>query len=220
MCLKEGVQAHRLNIETPPQTEAVFLRIVMADGTADLLCVMYRPPRQGPASIDFLSENLDDLLTRHRCRNVLIVGDLNHHLEGAAYNNLLKVQGLTNHVTFPTHERGGSMDPAITDMGEGTVTCHQLGQVGSSDHHAILIQTEVGVARDETVSRIIWLWDRADWASLREDLQRTDWSAILSGRADAKARAFTERLKSLQHQHVPHRQYTSRPTDQPWFGYR
>ena len=112
------------------------------------------------------------------------------------------------------------MDPAITDMGEGTVTCHQLGQVGSCDHHAILIETEVGVARDETVFRSIWLWDRANWASLREDLQRTDWSAILSGRADAKARAFTERLKSLQHQHVPHRQYTSRPTDQPWFGYR
>ncbi|KAK3880903.1 hypothetical protein Pcinc_014631 [Petrolisthes cinctipes] len=45
-----------------------------------------------------------------------------------------------------------------------------------------------------------------------------DWGAILTGCADGKARAFTERLKSSQHQHVPHRQYTSRPTDQPWFG--
>ncbi|KAK3861617.1 hypothetical protein Pcinc_032441 [Petrolisthes cinctipes] len=59
---------------------------------------------------------------------------------------------------------------------------------------------------------------RADWSSLRRDLQRTDWGAILTGSADAKARAFTERLKASQHQHVPHRQYTSRPTDQPWFG--
>ncbi|KAK4305367.1 hypothetical protein Pmani_022729 [Petrolisthes manimaculis] len=42
----------------------------------------------------------------------------------------------------------------------------------------------------------------------------------MTGCADEKARAFTERLKSLQRQHVPHRQYTSRPTDQPWFGYR
>ncbi|KAK4290453.1 hypothetical protein Pmani_036646 [Petrolisthes manimaculis] len=220
ICLKEGLQAHRLDIETPPLTEAVFLRVVMANGTGLLLCAMYRSPRQGPDPINFLTEHLDDLLTRHRCRHVLIVGDLNHHMEGAAYENLLTVQGLTDYVTFPTHERGGTLDPAITDLGEDTVTCHQLGQVGSSDHHAILIKTEVGVAREEAVSRTIWLWDRADWSSLRKDLQRTDWSAILTGCADEKARAFTERLKSLQRQHVPHRQYTSRPTDQPWFGYR
>ena len=43
VCPKEGVQAHRLDIETPPSTEAVFLRVVMADGTALLLCAMYRP---------------------------------------------------------------------------------------------------------------------------------------------------------------------------------
>ncbi|KAK3848873.1 hypothetical protein Pcinc_044353 [Petrolisthes cinctipes] len=91
-------------------------------------------------------------------------------------------------------------------------------EVGSSDHHAILTKTEVGVAREDAISRTIWLWDRADWSSLRRDLQRTDWGAILTGSADAKARAFTERLKASQHQHVPHRQYTSRPTDQPWFG--
>ncbi|KAK4314421.1 hypothetical protein Pmani_014308 [Petrolisthes manimaculis] len=152
ICLKEGLQAHRLDIETPPLTEAVFLRVVMANGTGLLLCAMYRSPRQGPDPINFLTEHLDDLLTRHRCRHVLIV--------------------------------------------------------------------EVGVAREEAVSRTIWLWDRADWSSLRKDLQRTDWGAILTGCADEKARAFTERLKSLQRQHVPHRQYTSRPTDQPWFGYR
>ena len=130
------------------------------------------------------------------------------------------MQGLTDHVTFSIHERGGTLDPTITDLSEGTITCNQLGQVGSSDHHAILIWADVGVARDEAISRIIWLWNRADWTSLRRDLQRTVWDAILSGRADAKARAFTERLKSLQRQHVPHRQYTSRPTDQPWFCYQ
>ena len=36
----------------------------------------------------------------------------------------------------------------------------------------------------------------------------------------AMVATFTEHLKALQQQHVPHRQYTSKPTDQPWFGYR
>ena len=38
------------------------------------------------------------------------------------------------------------------DLGEKIVTCHQLGQVGNSDHHAILIKTDVGVAREEAIS--------------------------------------------------------------------
>ena len=168
--LKEGVQAHRLDIETPPLTEVVFLRVVMANGIGLLLCAMYRPSRQGSVPIDLLTEHLEHLLTRHRCRHVLIMGDLSHHMEGATYGNLLMVQGLTDYVTFPTHECGGTLDPAIMDLGEGTVTCHQLGQIGSSDHHAILIKTDAGVAREEAISCTIWLWDRADWSLLRKDL--------------------------------------------------
>ncbi|KAK4327635.1 hypothetical protein Pmani_001908 [Petrolisthes manimaculis] len=61
----------------------------MANGTGLLLCAMYRSPRQGHDPINFLTEHLDDLLTRHRCRHVLI-------MEGAAYENLLMVQGLTD----------------------------------------------------------------------------------------------------------------------------
>lgn len=170
VCLKEGVQAQRLEVETPPTTEAVFLKVILADGTALLLCAMYRPPRQGPAPLDFLTEQMDDLLTRHRYRHVLIVGDLNQHMEGAGYENLLTVQGLTDHVTFPTHERGGTLDPVISDLGEGRVMCQQLGPFGSSDHHAILTRADVGVARDEATSHTIWLWDRADWPSLKRDL--------------------------------------------------
>ncbi len=220
VCFREGVQAQTLHVETPPTTEALFFRVVLTDGTALLLCAVYRPPRQGPLILDFLTDNLDDLLTRHRCRHVLIVGDMNYHLERHAYDNLLAVQGLIDHVTFPTHERGGTLDPVITDLGESTVMCRQLGQVGSSDHNAVLTDINIGVAREEAVTRTIWLWDRADWPSLKSELRHTDWASLLHGDAERKARAFTERLYALQQKHVPHRIYTSKPTDQPWFGYR
>ena len=220
VCFREGVQAQTLQVDTPPTTEALFFRVVLSDSTALLLCAMYRPPGQGPSSLNFLTVSLDDLLTRHRCRHVLIVGDLNHHLEQDAYENLLAVQGLTDYVTFPTHVRGGTLDPVMTDIPEGTVSCHQLGFVGSSDHHAVLTHVDVGVAREDASTRTIWLWDRADWPSLRQDLLCTDWPSLLVGGAESKVRALTTRLLALQQQHVPHRQYTTRPTDQPWFGYR
>ncbi len=61
---------------------------------------------------------MDDLLTRHRCRHILIVGDLNHHIGGAVYENFLTLQDLTDPMTFPTHKRGGTLEPGITDTGE------------------------------------------------------------------------------------------------------
>ncbi|KAK8384200.1 hypothetical protein O3P69_009145 [Scylla paramamosain] len=70
-----------------------------------------------------------------------------------AYENLLTVQGLKDHVTFPTHERGGTLDPVISDLEEDTLSCRQLGLVGSSDHHAVLTQVDMGVARDEVADR-------------------------------------------------------------------
>ena len=220
VCFKEGVQAQLLEVDTPPHMEAMFFRVVLADRSALLLCAMYRPPRQGPSSLQYLTDKLDDLLTVYSCSHVLVVGDLNHHLERHAYESLLTVQGLTDHVTFPTHERGGTLDPVISDLQEDTLQCHQLGLVGSSDHHAVLTQVDVGVARDEATTRTVWLWDKADWASLRRDLRHTEWVTVLQGGAESKARALTSRLLVLQRRHVPHRKYTTRPTDQPWFGYR
>ncbi|MPC79812.1 hypothetical protein E2C01_074357 [Portunus trituberculatus] len=92
--------------------------------------------------------------------------------------------------------------------------------MGSSDHHTVLTQLEVGVARDEATTRTIWLWNKTDWASLRRDLHYTPWATLLQGGAESEALALTSHLLALQRRHVPHREYTTRPTDQPWFGYR
>ncbi|KAG0718991.1 hypothetical protein GWK47_007413 [Chionoecetes opilio] len=177
VCFKEGVQAQHLDVVPPPHMEVMFFRVVLADRSAILLCAMYRPPRQGPASLQYLTGALDDLMLKHRCRHVLVVGDLNHHLEQHAYESLLTVQGLTDHI-------------------------------------------DIGVARDEATSRTVWLWDKVDWASLRRDLSHTAWGTLLRDGVDNMSRALTSRLLALQRRHVPHRDYTTKPTDQPWFGYR
>ena len=220
VCFKEGVQAQNLDVDTPPQMEVMFFRVVLKDRSVLLLCAMYRPPRQGPVSLQYLTETLDELMLAHRCRHVMVMGDLNHHLEQDAYENLLTVHGLTDHITFPTHERDGTLDPVISDLQEDTLRCYQLGLVGSSDHHAVLTQVDLGVARDEATSRTVWLWDKSDWESLRRDLRHTAWETLLQGGMDNMSRAQTSRLLALQRSHIPHREYTTRPTDQSWFGYR
>ena len=80
-CFKEGVQARHLDVDTPPQMEVMFFRVVLEDRSALLLCAMCRPPRQGPASLQYFTETLDEMMLVHRCRHVMVVGDLNHHLD-------------------------------------------------------------------------------------------------------------------------------------------
>ncbi|MPC65864.1 hypothetical protein E2C01_060001 [Portunus trituberculatus] len=64
---------------------------MLADRSALLLCALYRFPQQGSDSLLYLTEALDNLMLAHSCSHVLIVGDLNHHLERDAYENLLEV---------------------------------------------------------------------------------------------------------------------------------
>ena len=219
-CFKDGLHTQELDVALPDQMEALFFRVVLTDNSGLLLCVIYRPPRQGRVPLDFLTEELDSLLLRHQCSQVMVVGDLNFHLEQEAFDNLLAVQGLANHVTFPTHERGGMLDPVLSDLPETSIQCKQLGPVGSSDHYTVLAQVELNTAREVAVSRTIWLWERADWPSMRQALVNTDWETLLEGNAEARVSAITTKLLALQHQHVPSRVYLTRPGDPAWFGFR
>ena len=70
------------------------------------------------------------------------------------------------------------------------------------------------------VRPLIWLWDKTNWTSLRPDLRHMEWVTVLQNGKENKARALISRLLAFKKCHVPHRKYTTRPTDQSWFGYR
>ena len=220
VCHKSSLQLQTLEVNTPEWMEAMFFRVVLNPNSALLLCAHYRPQWQGRAPLDFLTDHLDGLLTIHNCQHVVIVGDLNYHLVQGAYEDLLAVQGLVDHVDFPTHVQGGTLDPVISDLGDDTITCSQLGQAGTSDHFAILSRVNLAPAREENIFRKIWLWDRADWPSMKRELASTDWDSLLMGDANHKTATLTSRLTELQEMFVPTREYSSKPNDQPWFGYR
>ncbi len=76
--------------------------------------------------------------------------------------------------TFPLHQRGGFLDPLLTDMLQDSFQCRPLDRVGSSDHHAVLATVSLAPARDEDHQRVHWLWDRANWVAVRKALTLTD----------------------------------------------
>ena len=220
VCHKNNLQIQVLEVNCPTWLEVIFLKVVLSTNNALLLCAHYRPQWQGRAPLDFLSNNLDGLLLQYNCQHIAIVGDLNYHLVQSAYDDLLAVNGLVDHVDFPTHILGGTLDPVITDISHDHVKCSSLGKVGSSDHFAIIAHICLAPAKEENKLRKIWLWDQTNWTAMKEDLAVLDWNSILTGDANSKATALTDCIIKMQEKYVPSRTYTTRPGDQPWFGYR
>ncbi|MPC23015.1 hypothetical protein E2C01_016050 [Portunus trituberculatus] len=95
----------------------------------------------------------------------MIVGDLNHNIVLRVFTELTVVQGLHNHVDFPTHQRGGSLDPMLTDLAGDSVQSHPMDFVDTSDHLAVLSTINLAPACEEDHHRTIWLWDQADVGS-------------------------------------------------------
>lgn len=75
------------------------------------------------------------------------LGDLNQYLVATAFNNLLTVFGMHNHVNFPTHSSGSSLDLVLSDFPESLVQCSALSNVGTSDHTAILTTIQAAVSK-------------------------------------------------------------------------
>ena len=220
VCFRSGLQVQELNVETHDDLEIKFLKLCNPTSGPVLVCVCYRPQWQGSRPISFLQENLDALLVDHSCHNVIVVGDLNQHLVSTAFNDFLATHGLENHVTFATHISGSSLDPVITDFPVANVQCESVGSIGSSDHYAVLSTIRLQGMYDEGMSRPLWQWERGEWQKMREILSNMSFEPMLVGDVDLQADKITNILSELQEKYVPHKTYTAKPTDQPWFGPR
>lgn len=126
---------------------------------------------------------------------------------------------MTNHVNFSTHDSGSSLDPVLSDFDESLVYCCPLGNAGTSDHQVIFTSINVCPQYDEPVVRTQWLWKEGDWVGFRRALESVNWDTILTGDVDRRVEAFTNIILELMQIFIPHRTFTVKPRDQPWFGY-
>ncbi|KAK3848864.1 hypothetical protein Pcinc_044363, partial [Petrolisthes cinctipes] len=179
VCFRKNLSVQPLDVTFPDHLEMMYFKIWTKRHGSTLLCVCYYPQWQGSEPIQFLCTHLDRLLQQFSCNYTIIVGDINQHLVARSFEELLTVYSLTNHVKFPTHISGSSLDPVISDLPEGVVTCHPLGTVGFSDHLAVLTTVHVAALRDAPMKRTKWLWGKADWDGFQEALRTTPWHNIL-----------------------------------------
>lgn len=196
VCFCKALSVQPLEIGMPKHLELMVFRLWLTTQETVLLCVCYRPQWQGRKPTEFLMNDLDGILHQYTCKNVLIVGDKNQHLAARSFEDLSTICGINNHVDFPTHISGCSLDPVISDFPEGAVSCCSTGAVGFSDHHAIFNRISLKATREEALTRTIWRWNKGCWQGFRSVLENITWDSI---RTDVNTQAIklTETLLNL-----------------------
>ena len=204
-----------------------------------LLCVWYRPPKQGEtSSVDTLEEEW----LRHCTSAVgtVIVGDLNVHSqrwlthsaaattpEGSALCSFCDAYAFEEKVAQPT--RGAHLlDLVLTDLGK-EVRCEVQPKL--ADHALVLVKVHAPVPKEVQVERELWLFDKCNWKALNSELQDTTWNQVLFGRdsatgpftaedVDHATENLTEHLLHTLRKHVPTVTKSVTKSTHPWIDER
>ena len=141
-----------------------------------LVVVIYRPGSQD-ASTEFHRE-FSDILERTATFScpVIILGDLNLHLDDASsqhtitFVSTLEHYGLVQHVHSPTHSRGHTLDVVIT-RDQCPVRSVLVEPPVLSDHSFIITDIDLRIIHGQSVNVARRRqWRRVDYDKLRDDL--------------------------------------------------
>ncbi|KAG0711571.1 hypothetical protein GWK47_020337 [Chionoecetes opilio] len=136
-------------------------------------------PTKGTALLNFLTVNIDTMMTANQCENLIIFGDLNQNVVCDAFNTLLVVYDLHNYVSFPTHSSAGSsLDPVVTDLPPHTAQCFPLDFMGTSDHVAVLTKIQLKRPHEHYVEPHCGLGQQVKLAPHKPQLLNVSMSSV------------------------------------------
>ena len=191
---------------------------------------IYRPPpstRHTSTFTDFLSEfsalleTLLPLSPEH-----IITGDFNIHVNNPSnpqatnFIDLLNSFDLHQHVNFPTHSSGNTLDLLISRRSSNAISSVDFLVPALSDHYALL--TAIQVPKKPRLSRIVKFIRRfksIDLHSFKADFLQSDVICRPSSDANIFANQLCSSLKSTLDKHAPLIKI-SVPTRKcnPWFS--
>lgn len=73
----------------PDAIEIVLFRLVDNKRRGILLCGCYSPPSKGMLLLDFLIQNLEELMATYNCHHFVLFGVLNQHRVQSAFAELM-----------------------------------------------------------------------------------------------------------------------------------
>ena len=169
--------------------ESICVRLSSTSGPIIMLN-LYRPGSGRPTAL-FFNElaSVFEVLVLHSCP-VVIGGDFNVHIQDAddpdtrRLSDLLSSFDMLQHVTGPTHRRGGTLDLVITFgwCKPDDLVVDPAGII--SDHSLVVCHLPIVVGQSPIAERLVRGWKRVDRAALRLSLENSPLCCPVSSDTD------------------------------------
>lgn len=197
---------------------------VSAKGLTSKFVVVYRPPysEAHPVSTSvFLDEFSVFLESVVLCTEVLVIaGDFNLHVndlddaDARRFSELLETFGLVQHVNFPTHISGNSLDLIITRSSNDIMVISPRPSLFLSDHCFVLCTFAVPSVTVEKKQVSFRRWKKVDLNALEKD-----FTALNDLPASDLIVNYDNTLRDLPDKYAPlqHKLVSIRPR-LPWFN--
>ncbi|XP_072016855.1 uncharacterized protein [Amphiura filiformis] len=175
------------------------------------LVVLYRPQcKSTGCSFGIFIEEFSDLIDHFLLRPLplVITGDFNIHVnvpddvDAKLFLNVLSATGLEQHVTFPTHIHGNTLDLLITRISDPPVFSNLHGVDGLSDHYVVkcnlFLKKPSAITKSITARKL----NGIDIDSLCDDIATIDLSTN-SSNLSSKTQKYDFELSALLNKHAP-----------------
>lgn len=188
--------------------EALCVKFTFSSHCFTLLTI-YRPP--GPSLSNFMTEFsavLANLVTSPS--ELFICGDFNIHIDDchsssvASFIDLLNSFGLSQHITFPTHTAGHTLDLLISRSSSHNISDIRHSEPALSDHYAIHASLAFPInSRPARVTKSTRSLAKINYTTLSADIRASDLYTTQTSDLATYMETFRTTLTALLDKHAP-----------------
>ena len=202
---KEALRCYE--IDSPADiVQTASIQISLVDSSVDIH-VVYRSPNSSSEN----NAKINDFI-RNVKENSILVGDFNYPginwelmSSNSAAQDFFDVvcdKFLTQHVDFPTHISGNTLDLVLTNVPNRILNVCEHGKLGNSDHVIICTDLET-VIPPYLPKHVTWNYAKAKFADMRREIQTIPWDQLLSSDIEADWMQFKTLFLELCDKYVP-----------------
>ena len=205
---RSSLKSTRIPLPSFSSFEALCLRLSLASSSINFLTI-YRPPSASSAT--FLSEFSDLLETLATTpAELIITGDFNFHVDlpsapfTTPFFDLLNTFDLFQHVNFPTHSAGHTLDLLLTRSSSNVVSSICSSDPSISDHCAIIAALTLPFnSRPPPTTKIARNYRSINPTNFSNDILQSALHTTPASSLDSYVSLFNSTLSSILDKHAP-----------------
>jgi hypothetical protein len=208
----------KIDIPTYPSFESLCLKLTIASKSFIFLTI-YRPPSLSLS--DFFSDfsALIDFLNTFPSE-LIISGDFNIHVDqpysihSCNFQSLLDSSDLKQHVSFPTHKHGHTLDLLLSRNTSNIISSVEWSIPFISDHYTVHASIDIPTkARPSLIKKLVRSFRKIDINEFSKDVLNSVLHSSSPSSLDSYFELFTSTLSSILDKHAPQKLVSSYPRE-------